>query len=172
MTEEHLKAALGSQYRAALRMVREAIERCPEELWYDASPCNAYWQVAYHTLFFAHLYMQTEEAAFVPFPGHQREVQHPDGLPGPEDPDSELPLLPEPYSRDHALEYCDFCLEMVDPALSAMNLAADQSGFPWYKVGKLEHQLVNLRHIQHGAAQLADRLRDACDDGVRWQGKG
>ena len=33
-----------------------------------------------------------------------------------------------------------------------------------------EHQLVNLRHIQHHAAQLADRLRTARDHGVRWVG--
>jgi len=35
---------------------------------------------------------------------------------------------------------------------------------------KLEHQLVNLRHAQHHAAQLADRLRAAVDLGTRWVG--
>ena len=32
-------------------------------------------------------------------------------------------------------------------------------------MSKLEHQLVNLRHIQHHAAQLADRLRSAAMSG-------
>jgi len=59
---------------------------------------------------------------------------------------------------------------MVDSAVDAMDLASTESGFYWYKVSKLEHQLVNIRHIQHGAAQLADRLRTANGIGVRWVG--
>ena len=59
MTDTHadarLKAALKSQYHAALAMLRESIERCPDALWYSHTPTNAFWQVAYHTLFFAHL---------------------------------------------------------------------------------------------------------------------
>jgi hypothetical protein len=37
-------------------------------------------------------------------------------------------------------------------------------------MSKLEHQLVNLRHIQHHTGQLADRLRQAADRGLRWVG--
>lgn len=172
MDNEGLKSTLASQYRAALRMLREAVERCPDELWLDEEPCNAYWQIAYHTLFFAHLYMEVDEAAFIPFPGHQSRVQHPDGLPGPADPDSPLPLLPDPYSREHVLRYCDFCIERVAKALGEMDLEAARCGFHWYPIGKFEHQIVNIRHIEHGAAQLADRLRAACDHGVRCQGRG
>lgn len=172
MNDEALKSSLASQYRAALRMLREAIDRCPDEVWYDDSPCNAFWQVAYHTLFFAHLYMQVDEAAFVPFRGHQARVQHPDGFRGPADPGSPLPLLPDPYSRGHVLDYCDFCIEQVEGALGEMDLGATGCGFYWYPIGKFEHQLVNIRHIQHGAAQLADRLRAACDHGVKWHGRG
>jgi hypothetical protein len=35
---------------------------------------------------------------------------------------------------------------------------------------KLEHQFVNLRHIQHHTGQLADRLRQAANRGVQWLG--
>ncbi len=51
---------LKSQYHASLGMLREAIERCPADLWFDTSPTNAFWQVAYHALFFTHLYLQPE----------------------------------------------------------------------------------------------------------------
>jgi hypothetical protein len=37
-------------------------------------------------------------------------------------------------------------------------------------MGKLEHQFINIRHIQHHAAQLADRLRVAKNVGVAWVG--
>jgi hypothetical protein len=50
-------------------------------------------------------------------------------------------------------------------ALDKLDLENSQSGFPWYRMSKLEHQLVNLRHIQHHAAQLADRLRSAAMSG-------
>ncbi len=59
---------------------------------------------------------------------------------------------------------------MVDGAVDALDLHNPQCGFPWYKTSKLEHQMVNLRHLQHHAAQLADRLRAALDIGIRWVG--
>jgi hypothetical protein len=47
-------------------------------------------------------------------------------------------------------------------------VATSRSGFSWYRMSKLEHQFVNLRHIQHHAAQLADRLRSAAGVGIKW----
>jgi hypothetical protein len=59
---------------------------------------------------------------------------------------------------------------MVDGAVDAMNLTARHSGFGWYPIPKLEHQLVNIRHVQYHEAQLADRLRTATGKGVGWMG--
>jgi hypothetical protein len=59
---------------------------------------------------------------------------------------------------------------MVDDAIDALDLHSPESGFSWYRVSKLEHQIVNIRHIQHGAAQLADRLRSAAGVGIDWVG--
>jgi hypothetical protein len=36
----------------------------------------------------------------------------------------------------------------------------------------LEHQIVNIRHIQHHAAALSSRLRRSAGIGVNWVGKG
>ncbi len=165
-----LRAILKSQYHASLAMIREAIERCPEELWYSEEPTNSFWQVAYHALFFTHLYLQPTEAAFRPWAQHQAAVQHPDGIPGPLDPASDLPLIPSPYSQAQVMDYCGICDEMVDEAVDELDLASDESGFSWYPVPKLEHQIVNLRHLQHHTAQLADRIRSATGNGVRWVG--
>lgn len=161
---------LKSQYHAALEMLREAIELCPEDLWYSRAPTNSFWQVAYHALFFTHLYLQPNEAAFRPWERHQSRVQHPDGIAGPPDPASDLPLIPNPYSKAEVLAYWRVCSEMVDGAVDALDLESEESGFSWYRVPKLEHQIVNLRHIQHHTAQLADRLRASVDAGVRWVG--
>lgn len=163
-----VRAALRSQYHAALAMLRDAVERCPDERWTDDGHRNACWQLAYHALFFTHLYLGRDEASFRPWEHHRADAQHPDGIPGPADPGSTLPLLPPPYTRTRVLAYADFCDAMVDDAVAALDLASPESGFSWYRIPKLEHQLVSIRHLQHHAAQLADRVRAARDEGVRW----
>ncbi len=167
-----LRTALKSQYHASLAMLRQAIEECPEDLWYSTDQVNAFWQTAYHTLFFAHLYLQPNAAAFRPWEKHQRNVQNDDGIGGPPDPKSSLPLIPDPYTKELVLEYWRVCDNMVDSAVDAFDPLSPESGFSWYKVTKLEHQIVNIRHIQHGAAHLAGRLRATLDVAVDWVGAG
>jgi hypothetical protein len=167
-----LRPILKSQYHAGFAMLKEAIERCPDDLWMSKQHRNAFWQVAYHALYFTHLYLMSDLSAFRPWAEHQSATQNPDGIPGPPEPGSTVPLVPEPYTRSQALTYWDICDTMVDGAVDALDLHNPQCGFPWYKMSKLEHQLVNLRHLQHHAAQLADRLRAALDIGVRWVGGG
>ena len=167
---EAVRAALKTQYHASLAMLRQAIEKCPEDLWYNKDQVNAIWQTAYHTLFFAHLYLQPNAQSFRPWKHHQAEVQHEDAQTGPPDPKSILPLLPEPYTRQQVLEYWSFCDEMVDSAVDAFDPLSPESGFSWYRVSKLEHQIVNIRHIQLGAALLAARLRAKLNIGLAWVG--
>jgi hypothetical protein len=164
-----LRSTLKSQYHAALAMLRETIERCPEDLWSSAEHLNAFWQLAYHTLFYTHLYLQPDEASFLPWEHHQSGVQNEDGLAGPPNADSTLPLIPQRYSRDDVLAYWDVCNGLVDGAI-ATTILDGPSGFFWYKVSKLELQFINIRHIQHHTAQLADRLRSANDIGTQWVG--
>lgn len=162
-----LRPSLKRQYRAALAMLRDAIERCPDDVWIDPAPTNAFWQVAYHVLYFTHLYLQPDEAEFRPWSGHQVDVQHEDGIAGPADPASPRPLLPRPYTKAQVLAYADHVDTCVD-GVDGLDLASATSGFSWYPMSKLEHQLVNLRHLAHHVGQLADRVRATTDDGVRW----
>lgn len=167
-----LVQALQSQYHASLAMLREAIELCPDDLWLDDRPKNAFWQVAYHALFFAHFYLCRDSASLVPWAEHQRDNQNEDGIAGEPDPKSSLPLIPRPYSKEQVLRYCAIVDAMVDDAVASLDLARRDSGFDWYKMPKLEHQMVNLRHVQHHVGQLADRIRAARDVHVRWRGGG
>ena len=148
-----LRSVLKSQYHASLAMLREAIERCPSEEWLSTGHKNASWQLSYHTLFFAHLYLQRDEAAFRLWEKHRGAG---DGTKG------------EPYSQAEVLEYWEFCDRMVDGAVDALDLDRTECGFSWYSMSKLEHQFVNIRHIQHHGAHLIDRVRAATDVGVRW----
>src|SRR5262245_26870076 len=129
-----LRDILKSQYHASLAMLGDAIRRCPDDVWASAAHKNAFWQVSYHTLFFAHLYLQPTYSAFRPWAQHQGGVQNEDGIGGPPDPKSDLPLIPDPYTKAQVLEYWDYCDRMVDEAVDRLDLASPQSGFDWYKM--------------------------------------
>jgi hypothetical protein len=51
-----IQAALKAQYHAAMAMLKQAIEQCPDELWNGPGQAVPFWRVAYHALFFAHLF--------------------------------------------------------------------------------------------------------------------
>jgi hypothetical protein len=164
-----LLSALKSQYHAALAMLRQAVERCPEELWGDGGHANPYWHIAYHTLFFTHLYLQPNEEAFHPWEHHREEYQFLGSLPWPP---HRVPKIEQPYMQAQVLEYWQVCEQMIDLAVDRLDLESPECGFWWYTMSKFEHQLMNIRHIQHHAAQLADRLRPAAGIGVDWVGAG
>ena len=166
-----LRSIVKSQTRASLAMFRDAVEQCSDELWLDDAPPNAFWQIAYHTIFIGHAYLHADFESRKPWPEHQANVQQPDGLRGPVDADSSLPNLPEPYTRDQVLRLSAICEDMVDSAVDGFDLESQACGFPWYMgISKLEHQLIAIRHIQHHTAQLTDRLRAAQNIGVDWVG--
>jgi hypothetical protein len=124
---------------------------------------NPFWQVAYHTLFYTHFYLQPSEADFVPWehhrPGYHR-LGREDGASGPQ----------IPCTVEEVRAYGIHCRDLIDAAVDRLDLASPDSGFPWYPMSKLEHQFVNLRHLQHHTGQLADRLRQATNRGLRWVG--
>ena len=158
-----LRKALKNQYHAALSMLRETVERCPEALWQAGEP--AFWHVAYHTAFFTHLYLQPSEAAFQPWEHTREEYHYMVKVPWPP---HRPPKIQEPYTKAQLLDYIAKCEAMVDSAMDAMDLSSSEAGFSWYKMPKLEHQLMNLRHVQHHTSCLGARLRAAGDQGAQW----
>jgi hypothetical protein len=161
------KTVLKSQYQAALAMLEQTIEQCPEDLWTSGDHPNPFWHVAYHALFCTHMYLQPNEAAFHPWEHHREEYQFLGALPWPP---QRKPNIGEPYTKAQVMEYLRMCAAMADAAVEKLDLEAPESGFGWYKMSKLEHQFVNLRHLQHHTGQLADRLRQHVGIGTDWVG--
>jgi hypothetical protein len=157
----NVQAALTGQYHAALAMLKQAIEQCPDGLWTGSSQGVPFWRVAYHTLYYTDMYLQPDEAAF------RRWQLHRDGcqtLPSPAD-----SLAPaDPYTKDDLLRYLQLCDDAVDEDVQKLDLSASQSGFSWHKMPKLHHQLHNLRHLQHHTALLSGRLRQTRGTDIRW----
>jgi len=163
MEDSAILGSFARQYQAALKMLREAIELCPEELWVDAKYTNPFWRISYHALFYAHLYVQPSEAEFQSWPKHRESVRM-------LSPRKSGEPAHEPYSKAELLEYHDFCCGEVAAKVAQTKLDAD-SGFYWLPFNKFELQVYNIRHIQHHTGQLTDRLRQAADVGVRWIGR-
>ncbi|MCP4166874.1 MAG: hypothetical protein GY759_13420 [Chloroflexi bacterium] len=153
----NIRTIIKSQYHASLDMLGQTIVKCPESLWQSKAPAAFYWHVAYHALFYTHLYLQPGEADFEPWAKHRDESQFLGSLPWP--PHAE-PKIPDPYTRDQVLEYLDFCHQQVDAQLDCVDLEG-ASGFDWLPFDKLELQIYNIRHIQSHAGELSQRLAEA-----------
>ena len=166
-SQNDLRAILKSQYHAAFGMLKQAVEQCPDGLWLSGEHPNAFWHVAYHAAFVTYLYLHPDFEGFHPWPNHREGYQFLGPVPG----NPQLrPKIEEPYSKAQIMEFVQLCDGAVDGDLDKLDLGAPESGFPWYKMSKLEHQLVNIRHLQHHAAQLADRLRRVAGVGIDWVG--
>lgn len=158
-TDTLLRDSLVSQYRSALDMLRQTVEKCPDSLWYDTSLRNALWRVAYHALFYTHLYLQKTDREFVPWAKHRPEVEG--GLSGGERADA------KPYTQAEILEYLEFCEQEAISKTATVDFAAE-SGFHWYRCNKLEMQLVILRHLQMHTGELSEQISDKTGLEIHW----
>jgi hypothetical protein len=159
-----MKEVIKSQYYASLEMLKEAVSKCPPSLWNSQEPKNKFWHISYHVLFYTHLYLQESEKQFIPWSKHRENYQFLGPLPWPP---HAIPNIGEPFSKELILEYFDVCQKQVEEKVLTLNLNAE-SGFYWLPFTKLELQLYNIRHIQHHAGALIDRLRTIENIGVNW----
>ena len=59
-----LRLALREQYHAGLKMLADCVEKCPDDEWLKGTPPRSFWRIAFHAVFYTHLYMgQDEESA-------------------------------------------------------------------------------------------------------------
>lgn len=165
-TSATVKAALASQYLGALATLREVVERYPADLWVARGGGPAPWQIAYHALFFTHLYLQPSESEVRRWPGF-REDYHLLGPP-PWEP-GYVPKIGEPYTQAEILEYAAFCEAEVRERMPAIDLLSE-SGFGWIPLSKLEHQIYTIRHLENHTGAIAAVL-DAAGVKTIWHGR-
>jgi hypothetical protein len=164
MAELNILNHVARQYRASLTMLGHAVEMCSETLWLDESYTNRYWHIAYHALFYTHLYLQRSEADFRPWAKHRQDCQYLGPRPwAPQEPRK----VETPYTKADVLDYNVICCAEVEARVPGLELEAP-SGFSWLPFNKMELQFYNIRHIQHHTGQLADRLRTRMNIGLAW----
>jgi hypothetical protein len=151
-----LKRALTGQFRAGLAMLRECVERCPDDLWGAIldKPPRTFWRIAYHATFYTHFYLSQTRSEFMAWDKH---VDH--AVMTFADEGEELPPECTVYSRSDLLEYIDFLSEQMETRVEMLDLDSPESGFPWYpNFPKLDHVLLTLRHLGVHVGQLQELL--------------
>ena len=154
-----LASALHSQFDAAIQMLENAIDACPDDLWRDQERRPEFWYLAYHTLFFLDYYLSDPAAGFEPPAPFTRGELDPSGV------------TPERvYSRPEMREYLEHGRRRCRSVLADLTdeSAREPCGFPRKTMSRFELHIYNLRHVQHHAAQLNLILRQRTDSSPRW----
>ncbi|HEV8606819.1 MAG TPA: DinB family protein [Tepidisphaeraceae bacterium] len=146
---EHIRKILTGQMEAALSMTNLCIAACPPQHWEGKVANATFRQVAYHTLFYADLYLSPTEAQFELLDLHKRG--------GDERGDTVSPGL----SKEGSLQYAGICREKAVRILASETPESLQgpSGFSWRTFSRGELHVYNTRHIQHHTGQLTAYLR-------------
>lgn len=160
-----MKQELISQYGSALKMLINAINQCPDNLWADFNYNSPYWQITYHTLHFTALYLSKNELAFSPPANHRPGIHQLGTLSLTQNSDA----LQSGYSKSEPQEYTIQTINSLEQKIDEHNLA-EPSGFEWLTMNKLELHLYNLRHLQHHIGQLIERLHQNGIKGISWIG--
>lgn len=156
------KEAVWGQYGAAIDMLENAVNACPDDLWGDRSRNPEYWYLVYHTLFFLDLYLTNKLEGFMPPPPYNLDELDPAGI-----------LPDRVYTRDEMRAYLEYGRRKCRATIAALTdeAAHRRCGFERFDLSVFELLLYNLRHVQHHSAQLNLILRQTIDSAPRWVGK-
>ena len=135
-----IKPILQSQYLAALAMLKQAILKCPSDVWDNPQDRDRFWFIAYHTLYYAHRYLKVSNRGYTRWKKPQYGKQG------------------TAMSKEQVLEHLGTVEREVIEQVAVMNLNGG-SGFANFLANKMELQLYNIRHIQQHVGELYERLR-------------
>jgi hypothetical protein len=158
-----MKNEIISQYRAGLKMLTDAVERCPENLWNSEQYENRYWRIVYHTLHYTALYLSGGLDNFKSWKIHRKDYH----ILGPVSYNGEPIEIPVIYTREELLEYAGVIHDDCEKAVNDIPLDKN-SGFDWLPINRFELHLYNIRHLQHHTGQLIEQLHHHGIQGIKW----
>lgn len=157
--ETTVREAFWHQFGAAIDALENAILACPDELWSDRSQQPEFWYVTYHTLFWLDYYLSDSPEGFAPPAPFTLEEMDPAGI------------IPErPYAKSELLTYLEHDRRKAKTKIESLTVESARQRFRsgWMDFSVVELLLYNMRHVQHGAAQLNLILRQKVDSAPRW----
>ena len=157
--------AMISQYEAALCMLGQCAERCPDVMWQAPVVNHPFSQSVFHTLFFTDLYLGTDIPAQKEQEFHR---QHAEAFADYEELEYREPT--RTYEKCFVADYLKFCRHKARTVVGAETpeSLARPTGFPWIETTRMELHPYNVRHIQHHAGQLVVKLREQAELGKVW----
>lgn len=146
---EIVRAGLIQQTLLSLAMLRQCVERAPDDVYFGGTHPRSFWRIAYHAAAYAHLYLYPNMDAWKKWPKHRVEATYLDG---------EVEEI-EPYSRAEMLEFIGLIQSEVASQIGEMDLEEMDCGYPWYPgLPRFNHQVLSLRHLHGHIGQLAEIL--------------
>ncbi|HLW20852.1 MAG TPA: DinB family protein [Cyclobacteriaceae bacterium] len=167
MENKTIATILASQYKASLGMLRQAVERVPQEVWNNEDYSNPNWKIAYHVIWGVKFYLGASAENYVPF---ENAIEGAESLGGYQDWENpEEGVIVEGFHTKE--ELLSFISQLEDELISAINglPLEDPSGFEWYPYSRLELHINSIRHIQHHTAQIIERLKAKGITGFPWR---
>lgn len=147
------------QLGAAIDMLENAIDACPDEVWGDRSREPEFWYLVFHTLFFLDYRLSGSPDDFSPPPPFTLDELDPAGI------------LPERvYAKDEMRAYLRHGREKFRAVAGGMTneRAREPRMLGTAQASAAEALLSDLRHVQHHTAQLNLLLRQAGAPVPRW----
>ena len=161
---DYYKDIIIRQYEAALCMLNQCVEPCPDKVWNKSVVNLTFNQAVFHALFFTDLYLGADIACQREQPFHK---EHAATFADYEE------LQPRQqvrsYSKAFITQYMAHVRSKAGETEESLQVLMD---FNWVKVERGELHVYNIRHIQHHAAQLGLKLRMESGEGIGWVGSG
>lgn len=167
MDNKTITDILASQYRASFGMLRNVIEKTPQEQWNTEEYNNPNWQIAYHILWGANFYLGTNPESYVPFENAIEGAESLGGSQEWENPEEGV-VVEGFHTKDDLLSFIDEVESNLQQRIEALPLE-ENSGFEWYPYSRFELHINSIRHIQHHTAQLIERLKAKGITGFSWR---
>ena len=134
----NIQQVLVSQELAALKMLAEAIGKCPPDVWAGRGDEDPFWFKAQHTAYWAHRHLKATLKGFSAWKGHRK------------------PEIRRPMSKEELLAYVGF----IQHQLLERNVL--------FTPEKLEQEIVEIRHIQQHTGELYERLGSRKGTVLHW----
>ncbi|VTQ02366.1 DinB family protein [Sphingobacterium daejeonense] len=164
MENSKIYEVLISQYHAALGMLRDVVEKVPSDQWNTNEYHNPNWQLIYHTIWSARLYLGGSHDVYKPF---EKAIAGAESLGGDQEwENAEVEVIGQ-NSKSELLEFISEIEENLERQVKELPLDSP-SGFEWYPYTRFELHLNTIRHIQHHTAQIIERLKEKGIKGFPW----
>ncbi len=143
-----VQQTIQSQYLAALKMLKEAILKCPPAVWDAAQDQDKFWFKAQHVLYWAHVDLRATSSDFVAWRGHRK-------------PDARVPK-----SKQELLGYLAYLEHWIAEPGSPSDLVG--SAGPRGHFENLGRVIASIRHIQQHTGELYERLGSRTNIVLHW----